>query len=77
MLAALSIVDMVIVFPEDTPLSAIEALRPHVLVKGSDYTETEVIGGDFVRAAGGHVALAPLEPGFSTTAILASRGSHS
>lgn len=70
MLAALGIVDLVMVFAEDTPLRAIEALRPDILVKGADYSEAEVVGGDFVKALGGRVALAPLEAGYSTTSAL-------
>jgi D-beta-D-heptose 7-phosphate kinase / D-beta-D-heptose 1-phosphate adenosyltransferase len=70
MLAALGIVDLVIVFAEDTPLRAIEAIRPDILVKGRDYSEAEVVGGDFVKGLGGRVALAPVEAGYSTTSIL-------
>ena len=63
-------VDLVIVFHEDTPLVAIEAIRPDVLVKGADYTEAQVIGGNLVRASGGRIVLVPLEPGRSTTAAI-------
>ncbi len=70
MLAAIGIVDLVTVFGEDTPMRAIEALRPDILVKGADYAEAEVVGGDFVRGLGGRVALAPLKPGYSTTGAL-------
>jgi D-beta-D-heptose 7-phosphate kinase / D-beta-D-heptose 1-phosphate adenosyltransferase len=70
MLAAIGIVDLVIVFGEDTPINAIEALRPDILVKGADYAEAEVVGGDFVRSLGGRVALAPIKAGFSTTGAL-------
>jgi D-beta-D-heptose 7-phosphate kinase/D-beta-D-heptose 1-phosphate adenosyltransferase len=70
MLAAIGIVDLVTVFDEDTPMRAIEALRPEILVKGADYAEAEVVGGDFVRSLGGRVALAPLKAGYSTTGAL-------
>lgn len=53
MLAAIGIVDLVTIFAEDTPMRAIEALRPDVLVKGADYAEAEVVGGDFVKSLGG------------------------
>ena len=36
-LAALAFVDYVILFHEDTPLKLIEAIGPHILVKGGDY----------------------------------------
>jgi D-beta-D-heptose 7-phosphate kinase/D-beta-D-heptose 1-phosphate adenosyltransferase len=69
-LAALSAVDAVVLFEEDTPLRLIEALRPDVLVKGGDYTEDAVIGAREVRAWGGRVELIPLVPGASTTRLI-------
>jgi len=69
-LAALGCVDFVVVFPEATPLSLIEALHPDVLVKGADYTRAQVVGGDVVEAYGGKVELLPLREGVSTTGIL-------
>ena len=44
MLAALKSVDWVIEFEEDTPIALLDALKPDVLVKGGDYTTTEVVG---------------------------------
>lgn len=69
-LAGLSAVDLVILFAEPTPLALIEALRPDVLVKGSDYREDQVVGAAEVRGWGGQVLLAPLVPGESTTALV-------
>jgi D-beta-D-heptose 7-phosphate kinase/D-beta-D-heptose 1-phosphate adenosyltransferase len=69
-LAALSSVDAVVTFAEDTPLRLIEALRPNVLVKGGDYTEDQVVGAREVRAWGGRVHLVPLVPGTSTTRLI-------
>ena len=69
-LAALSAVDAVVVFEEDTPLRLIEALRPNILVKGGDYTEDKVVGAREVRAWGGRVELIPLVPGTSTTRLI-------
>lgn len=66
-LASLELVDLVLLFDEDTPIALIEALRPDVLVKGADYALEQVVGGEFVRGYGGQVLLATLEPGFSTT----------
>jgi len=45
-LAALEAVDYVVVFDEDTPYDLIKAIKPHVLVKGSDYEGKEVVGQD-------------------------------
>lgn len=69
-LAALEAVDAVILFDEDTPLALIEAIRPDVLVKGSDYSESEVVGGAEVKSWGGRVALIPIVPGRSTSNII-------
>ena len=69
-LAALACVDYVTVFDADTPIELIEAIRPHVLVKGGDYTREAVVGHDLVEADGGHVELIPVVEGASTTAIV-------
>jgi rfaE bifunctional protein nucleotidyltransferase chain/domain len=66
-LAALEMVDAVVVFEQDTPLELIVALRPDVLVKGGDYTEAAIVGAPEVRAWGGDVIVIPLTPGHSTT----------
>lgn len=69
-LASLSMVDAVVIFGEDTPLTVIQALRPDVLVKGADYTVETVVGADLVQSYGGRIVLAALEPGQSTTATI-------
>jgi D-beta-D-heptose 7-phosphate kinase/D-beta-D-heptose 1-phosphate adenosyltransferase len=69
-LAALGSTDAVVIFEEDTPLNLIEALRPDVLVKGGDYTESAVVGADLVRGWGGRVAIVPTVAGFSTSNIV-------
>jgi len=69
-LAALRVVDAVIVFDEDTPHSVISALQPDVLVKGADWTEDAIVGRDVVEARGGRVVRIPLEAGYSTTTIV-------
>ncbi len=70
MLASLLIVDAVVVFEEDTPLELIEIIKPHVLVKGGDYTMDQIVGAKEVIAAGGRVVINPIIPGFSTTGII-------
>ena len=60
----------VILFDEDTPLQLIERVRPDVIVKGSDYSEDQVVGGKEVKSWGGKVALIPIVPGRSTSGIL-------
>lgn len=73
-LAALGDVDLVVVFGEDTPIELIRTLEPDVLVKGADYSEDEVVGGDIVKARGGTVLLAQLIDGQSTTGTIARMG---
>ncbi len=73
-LAALADVDLVVIFPEDTPTPLLERLRPDVLVKGGDYAIDQVVGADLVRSYGGEVRLARLLPGHSTTATVAKLG---
>ena len=76
-LAALSMVDAVVVFQQDTPLELIRELQPDVIVKGGDYTENTVVGAEDVRARGGRVVIVPLTPGHSTSAIVEKlRGSR-
>lgn len=65
-LCALSCVDAVIGFDQDTPLELVAALKPDVLVKGADYKRNEVAG----REHAGKVVLVPLKRGYSTTGIV-------
>jgi rfaE bifunctional protein nucleotidyltransferase chain/domain len=75
-LAALEMVDCVVVFDQDTPLELVTLLRPDVLVKGGDYSEETIVGAREVRGWGGEVRVVPLTPGQSTTHIIqALRGS--
>jgi D-beta-D-heptose 7-phosphate kinase/D-beta-D-heptose 1-phosphate adenosyltransferase len=69
-LAALAMVDAVVIFPEDTPLELVKSLRPDVLVKGGDYTEATIVGAPEVRSWGGDVVVIPLTAGQSTTSII-------
>ncbi|CAN7224034.1 D-glycero-beta-D-manno-heptose 1-phosphate adenylyltransferase [Phenylobacterium sp. LjRoot225] len=70
-LAGLGSVDLVVPFEEATPIKLIEAARPDVLIKGADYAEDQVVGGDLVKSWGGEVRLAQLVDGYSTTAAIA------
>ncbi len=69
-LAALAAVDYVVPFDEDTPLDLIREVTPRVLIKGEDWRDKGVVGGDWVEAHGGQVVLVPLREGCSTTAII-------
>jgi len=70
-LAALTAVDAVVVFDEDTPHAIISALQPDVLVKGADWGENAIVGRDVVEARGGEVVRVELSTGYSTSSILA------
>jgi D-beta-D-heptose 7-phosphate kinase/D-beta-D-heptose 1-phosphate adenosyltransferase len=70
-LAGLGSVDLVVPFDEATPIKLIEGARPDVLIKGADYSEDQVVGGDLVKNWGGEVRLAQLVEGYSTTAAIA------
>jgi len=69
-LAALSVVDAVVVFDEDTPQRVVASLGPDVLVKGADWGADAIVGRTEVEARGGRVVRLALAPGFSTTAIV-------
>ena len=69
-LAALSAVDAVVIFDEDTPAEIVEALQPDILVKGADWPADQIVGRDTVEARGGRVVLVPVEQGHSTTSIV-------
>ena len=69
-LAALAVVDAVILFDEDTPMSLIRAIRPDVLAKGADYREDQVVGGAEVKSYGGIVYLVPLEENHSSSSLI-------
>jgi D-glycero-beta-D-manno-heptose 1-phosphate adenylyltransferase len=70
-LEALACVDGVVVFDAATPHSLIATLQPDVLVKGADWAEDAIVGRDLVEARGGRVVRVPIEPGHSTSAIIA------
>lgn len=69
-LGALSCVDYVVIFEEDTPLGLIERVRPDVLVKGGDWEGREIVGAAVVEGTGGRVVTMPYEDGFSTTGLI-------
>jgi D-beta-D-heptose 7-phosphate kinase/D-beta-D-heptose 1-phosphate adenosyltransferase len=70
LMAALSCIDYVVIFDEDTPLELIDILRPNILVKGGDYTPEGVVGKDLVESYGGRVELIQFVDGKSTTNII-------
>jgi D-glycero-beta-D-manno-heptose 1-phosphate adenylyltransferase len=75
-LAALACVNVVVIFGEDTPKSIIEACHPDILVKGSDWPADQIVGRETVESRGGRVVRVPVEPGHSTSAIIARVRAH-
>lgn len=70
LLAALSCVDWVVPFDEDTPERLICFLQPDVLVKGGDYRPQDIAGASCVLERGGQVEVLSFWDGFSTTDIV-------
>jgi D-beta-D-heptose 7-phosphate kinase/D-beta-D-heptose 1-phosphate adenosyltransferase len=69
-LAALSCVDWVVGFDEDTPTRLICTVAPDILVKGGDNDPNNIPGGDCVRENGGQVMVMSFVDGCSTTSII-------
>ena len=70
LIAAMEMVDYVIVFDEPDPYKLIAAIKPNVLAKGGDWSTEKIIGADLVERAGGRVAVIPYLKGFSTSEII-------
>jgi D-beta-D-heptose 7-phosphate kinase/D-beta-D-heptose 1-phosphate adenosyltransferase len=70
-LSALSSVDCVVAFDEDTPERLIETLQPDVFVKGGDYTRDRIPEADLVERLGGRLVLVPFVDDRSTTGVIA------
>lgn len=69
-LSALTMVDAVYIFNNDTPLQLIQKVLPDVLVKGGDYQSDQIVGATEVIAHGGKVSIIPFLEGFSTTSLV-------
>ncbi|MBI2089977.1 MAG: D-glycero-beta-D-manno-heptose 1-phosphate adenylyltransferase [Deltaproteobacteria bacterium] len=70
LIAALEMVDYVVLFSDPDPHRLIQELRPDVLVKGGDWAKEAVVGADIVESTGGTVAVVPYLGGYSTTEII-------
>lgn len=70
LLAALEVVDWVVIFDADTAQELVAAIKPQVYVKGRDYTLESLPETEAVTRYGGEVRILPLTPGVSTTALL-------
>ncbi len=66
-LESLKAVDFVFIFEEDTPLNLIKKIKPNILVKGGDYSESNIVGSDFVKNNGGEVKTLSFHYGYSSS----------
>jgi len=69
-LGALSCVDAVVVFGEDTPTALLERLRPDVWAKGGDYAGARLPEADALSQWGGRAVVLPHHAGHSTTRLI-------
>ena len=67
---ALTCVDAVLLFEEDTPFQIIETIRPDIIVKGGDYDMSKLPETALVQSWGGKAIALPFEAGYSTTALV-------
>ncbi len=69
-LQSIKFIDEVVIFDEDTPIDLIKQISPDFLIKGMDYSESEIIGAEYVKSYGGVVIRAKIIEGKSTTNII-------
>ncbi len=69
-LSGLGCVDYVSVFDEADPFALISLLKPHILVKGGDWTRETTVGREVVEQGGGKVVILPFVEGSSTSNII-------
>jgi rfaE bifunctional protein nucleotidyltransferase chain/domain len=71
LLAALRVVDGVIIFEEDTAINLLKALQPDIYVKGGDYADKPLPERATVESYSGRVVLIDYLPDHSTSALIA------
>ena len=70
LIAAMEMVDCVVLFDEPDPTDLIDAIKPDVLAKGADWNADKVVGANLVEKSGGRVVRIPYLQGFSTSEIV-------
>jgi rfaE bifunctional protein nucleotidyltransferase chain/domain len=75
-LLALGCVDAVVVFDDDTPVPALERLRPDVFAKGGDYAIADLPEAPVLERWGGQVVVLPYLDGKSTTRLIQRAGAR-
>jgi len=69
-LASLQVVDLVVIFEEDTPVPLLELFKPDILFKGGDYALDQVVGADVVRDYGGEVRVTGEIRGMASSVLI-------
>ena len=69
-LNSIPLIDLIIVFSDKTPIKIIKKIKPHLLVKGSDYKENKIIGAKDVKKDGGKILRAKILGNFSSSVII-------
>ncbi|HEX2053423.1 MAG TPA: D-glycero-beta-D-manno-heptose 1-phosphate adenylyltransferase [Actinomycetota bacterium] len=69
-LEALSAVDAVAIFDQDTPVQLLEMLRPAIFAKGADYSVADLPEAKALARWGGQAVTLPYLKGRSTTALV-------
>ena len=69
-LAALSCVDHIVSFDDDTPRELIRSVKPDIFVKGGDYTRETLPEASLVEELGGQVEILPYLSEYSTTSVI-------
>ena len=71
-LAALECVDRVVIFTQTRATEFLDVVRPHIYVKGGDYTLDSLHRPEreAVERHNGRIVILPLAEGFSTTSII-------
>ena len=70
LLAAMAFVDAVIIFEDETPYQLIKTIKPDILIKGKDYSISNIVGADLVLNNGGKVLTIDLVEGYSSSKII-------
>mgnify|MGYP006250657941 FL=1 len=69
LLSALTSVDLVVIFEEQTPANLIKDIVPDILVKGGDYNIEDIVGYHTVIQNGGKVKTLSFHDGYSLSLI--------
>lgn len=69
-LSALSVVDYVVLFGENTACELVDVIQPAIYVKGGDYAVAALPEAEAVAKHGGKIVLVPMVEGRSSTEII-------